>query len=242
MILEIIRSLFIVLIGSIYTILSSVVAIILAIRNPYSDRVNNFIRFWGRSILFISGIELEIEGEEKLNNTPSVYMANHESLFDIIASVISIPGTARFIAKKELFRIPVFAQGLKMIGTIKIDRGNSAKARASINEAITVIREGVSVIIFPEGTRSRDGMIKPFKKGGVVLAMNGKIPIVPMAISGSNYIMGKNSLRLRKGHIRVVFLDPIDTTNKIYDERNLLLAEIRESIIKHHDKDFNKEK
>ncbi|MEJ2545447.1 MAG: lysophospholipid acyltransferase family protein, partial [Calditrichaceae bacterium] len=143
--------------------------------STYSDPINNFIRFWAKTILKISGIKVEIVGLENVNpEIPVVYMANHGSLFDILASFYAIPGAARFIAKKELFRIPFFAQGMQIVGMIKIDRGNSAKARATINEAIDVMKKGVSVIIFPEGTRSREGNIRPFKKGGVILAINGK--------------------------------------------------------------------
>jgi len=168
-------------------------------------------------------------------------MANHESLFDILGAVASIPGTARFIAKKELFRIPIFAQGMKFVGMIKIDRGNSAQARQTINDAIKVIKNGVSVIMFPEGTRSKDGSIKPFKKGGFILATTGKIPIVPMVISGSHRIMRKRSLHLQKGKFKIEFLDPIQIEDKGFEDRNLLVNEVRQKIIDHYDEEYNKD-
>lgn len=209
--------------------------------SPYSKSTNNFIRFWGKSILFISGIKIEVVGREKiLEEIPSVYMGNHQSLFDILGTVVVIPGTARFIAKKELFRIPLFAQGMKFVGMIKIDRGNSAQARQTINNAVKVIKNGVSVIIFPEGTRSRDGSIKHFKKGGFILATTGKIPIVPMVISGSHRIMKKRSLHLRKGKFKIEFLDPIQTEDKGFEDRNKLVNEVRQKIIEHYDPNYNK--
>lgn len=236
------RSLLIIFIGAIFTILCSIVAIVIGIFGPYSKAANGLVRFWAKSLLSLSGIKLEIIGQDKIfEQPPSVYIANHQSLFDILAAIISIPGTARFIAKKELFRIPVFAQGLKLIGTIKIDRGNSAKARETINESIKIIKRGVSVIIFPEGTRSKDGKIKPFKKGGFVLATQGKIPIVPMVISGSLYIMAKQNLRVRKGKIKVEFLDPIATDNMSYEDRNMLMENVRQKIITHYDEKYNQE-
>lgn len=209
--------------------------------SPYSKSTNNFIRFWGKSILFISGIKIEVVGREKISEEiPSVYMGNHQSLFDILGTVVAIPGAARFIAKKELFRIPLFAQGMKFVGMIKIDRGNSAQARQTINNAVKVIKNGVSVIIFPEGTRSRDGSIKQFKKGGFILATTGKIPIVPLVISGSHRIMKKRSLHLRKGKFKIEFLDPIQTEDKRFDDRNKLVNEVRQKIIEHYDPNYNK--
>lgn len=235
------RSLWIISMGCLFTLICSIVAIVLGLINPYSRATNNLIRYWARLLLSVSGIKLELIGGEKLNaQRPSVYIANHQSLFDILAVVVSIPGTARFIAKKELFRIPIFAQGLKVIGTIKIDRGNSAEAKKTINEAIKIIKEGVSVIIFAEGTRSRDGNIKPFKKGGFVLATTGQIPIVPVVISGSFYIMQKKNLRLRKGKIKIEFLDSIEISNSSYEHRNILLEEVRSKIINHHDPEYNR--
>ncbi|MBN1408555.1 MAG: 1-acyl-sn-glycerol-3-phosphate acyltransferase [Calditrichaceae bacterium] len=189
----------------------------------------------------LSGIKVETVGLENINPAiPVVYMANHGSLFDILAVTYTIPGAARFIAKKELFRIPFFAQGMKIAGMIKIDRGNSAKARETINEAIDVMKKGVSVIIFPEGTRSREGNIKPFKKGGVILAINGQFPIVPIAISGSFHIMKKNNLHIRKGKIKVHFIEPISTKNYHIADRNILIDKVRDLIVENYDPEFNR--
>jgi len=224
-----------------FTFLCSFIAIAMGIFKTYSDPINNFIRFWARTILRISGIQVEIIGIENVNSgVPTVFLSNHGSLFDILAAIYTIPGTVRFIAKKELFRIPIFAQGMKLAGMIKIDRGDSAKARETINEAIGIMKKGVSVIIFPEGTRSREGNIKPFKKGGVILAINGKFQIIPMAISGSFHIMKKNSLHLRKGKIKVHFIEPIQTENYQITDRNLLIGKVRDIIVENYDPDYNR--
>lgn len=209
--------------------------------NPHSNAVNNFIRFWARTILYISGIRIEVIGLQNINpDNVYVYMSNHGSLFDILAATVAIPGTARFIAKKELFRIPIFAQGMKIVGMIKIDRSNSSKARRTIDEAVELMKKGVSVIIFPEGTRSREGNIKPFKKGGFVLAINSRFPIIPIAISGSFYIMKKNNLILRKGKIKVHFLEAVPTNNYQFKDRNILVDKVRQMIIDNYDSEYNR--
>lgn len=236
-----IRSLSIILTSVLFTFVCSFIAIVIGLFNPYSDTMNNFIRFWAKFILSISGIKIEIVGQDNLNpELPVVYLANHGSLFDILASIYTIPGTVRFIAKKELFRIPIFAQGMKVAGMIKIDRGNSAKARKTIEQAIDIMKKGVSVIIFPEGTRSRTGTIKPFKKGGIILAISGNFPIMPIAISGSFHIMKKNSLYLRKGKIKVHFADAISTESYNTSDRNALVEKVRNVIVGNYDTDFNR--
>jgi 1-acyl-sn-glycerol-3-phosphate acyltransferase len=236
-----IRSLLIIFTSCLFTFLCSFIAITMGLFSTYSDPINNFIRFWSRTILRISGIKVEIIGLENVDpDIPTVYLSNHGSLFDILAAVYAIPGTVRFIAKKELFRIPIFAQGMKIVGMIKIDRGNSAKARATINEAVDIMKKGVSVIVFPEGTRSREGNIRPFKKGGVILAINGKFPIIPVAISGSFHIMKKNNLLLRKGKIKVHFVESINTDNYQIADRNILNDKVRDLIVENFDPDYNR--
>ena len=129
---------------------------------------------------------------------------------------------------------------MKIVGMIKIDRGNSAKARATINEAVDIMKKGVSVIVFPEGTRSREGNIRPFKKGGVILAINGKFPIIPVAISGSFHIMKKNNLLLRKGKIKVHFVESINTDNYQIADRNILNDKVRDLIVENFDPEFSR--
>jgi len=166
-------------------------------------------------------------------NKPYIFISNHQSTFDIMTCLYAIPGTARFIAKMELFRIPIFAQGMRAVGMIPIDRGNNKQARESLEKAIKEIQQGVSVIIFPEGTRSRDGHIQPFKKGGFILALKGGISIAPMVISGAKDIMEKKSLRLGKGEIRLDFLPPVDPGQFTYEQRNTFVQYIRSQIVDH---------
>jgi len=201
-----IRSAWFIIAAVILTFTFSVMAIFSGLISPYSRFSNWVVRSWARSCLKAAGIKIELEGLDKIDRSKSyVYMQNHQGNFDILASVVAIPGTARFLAKAELFRIPVFAQGMRLVGMLEVDRGNSQQAKKTIIKAIDVVKSGVSVIIYPEGTRSRDGNIQKFKKGGFILAIDGQIPIMPMVISGSREIMSKKSLHLHKGEIRIRF-------------------------------------
>lgn len=226
------RSAWIIFASIVVTFILSVTAIISGLISPYSNATNNVVRFWARSLLNIAGIDVKISGLEKIDPTqPYVFMSNHQSTFDIMTCLAILPGSARFLAKKELFRIPIFAQGMKAVGMIPIDRSNSKKARSSLDKAVQDIKNGVSVIIFPEGTRTRDGNIQPFKKGGFILAIQGQIPIAPMVLSGAMQVMQKKKLYLQKGSINIEFLDPVDTSKFRYENRNELIDGIRDKIV-----------
>ncbi len=227
-----IHSAWIIFAAIVITFFCSIVAFFSGLINPSGKFTNGTIRFWAFSILKIASIKVEIEGLEKLKpNQPYVFMANHQSTFDIMTCLAVMPGTARFLAKQELFRIPIFAQAMRAVGMIPIDRGNSQKARKSLDEAVQIVKKGVSVIIFPEGTRTRDGNIQNFKKGGFILAMNGGIPIAPVVLTGAMQIMHKKDLYMRKGTIRIDFLNPIETNVFNYEKRNELVSEVRNEIV-----------
>jgi len=220
---------------SVVTFFCSIMAIISGIINPYSNFTNGVIRFWAGTLLKISGIKTNVSGLEKIDPSQAyIFMSNHQSTFDIMACLAFIPGTARFLAKQELFRIPVFAHGMRAVGMIPIDRGNSKKARESLDQAVTEVKKGVSVIIFPEGTRTKDGNIQTFKKGGFVLAMKGNIPIAPMVLSGAREIMQKKDLHFNKGSIQMEFLEPVLSTEYNYEQRNQLIQKVRDSIVERY--------
>ncbi len=236
------RSAWIIIASSVVTFFYSIAAIFSGLKSPYSDKTNNVVRSWAQSILKISGIQVRVKGIEKIDLKQSyLFMSNHQSTFDIMTCLSVIPGTARFLAKQELFRIPVFAQGMRAVGMIPIDRGNSKKARQSLDKAIKEIKKGVSVIIFPEGTRTKDGNIQPFKKGGFVLAIKGGIPIAPMVLTGAREIMQKKDLHLNKGTIQIEFLDPVPTENYKYEQRQQLIQDIRDSIVSRYEASLKKD-
>ena len=224
----------------IHTFAMTVAAIISSLFGSYTRCTNGIIRLWAKGILWISGIKMEVEGLENIEPGKSyIYIANHQSNFDILATAYAIPGTVRFVAKKELFRIPLFAQSMRMAGMIPIDRGKSAEARRTLDMAIEKVRQGVSLILFPEGTRSLDGAIHDFKKGGFVLAINGRFDILPICICGSRHIMPKNSLKLNKGRIKVQFLTPVSTKDYTMDDRHVLVEMVRNRIVERFDPDYH---
>ena len=172
-----------------------------AIISTLIDRRNYgwFARFWGRLGITLAGIKVRVSGSELIPDGPIIVMSNHASNFDILTMLGHFPRTLSWIAKKELFDIPLFGWSMRCGGYIPLDRGDGRKALKSMDEAATQIREGASVIIFPEGTRTRDGQLLPFKRGGFLLAVKAGVPVVPVTINGSFAINPGGSLGLNLG-------------------------------------------
>ena len=162
-------------------------------------------------------------------------MANHQSNFDIPVLLGYLPVQFRWLAKAELFKIPVFGRAMLGAGYVKIDRFNQESAFESINEAARKMKDGVSVMIFPEGTRSKDGSVRPFKKGGFVMAVDSGVPIVPVVIRGTWPIMAKSSLRINRGEVEMVLAKPIDTTGYSRETKKDLMERVRTVICQKFD-------
>ena len=169
--------------------------------------------------------------ENVLMEKPQIFMANHQSDFDILIVLAHIPGQFRWIAKKELFKIPIFGKAMRNAGYIEIDRQNHEKALKSLDEAAQKIREGKSVVTFPEGTRSKDGNIRPFKQGMFHLAIRSGVPIVPISIIGANEIMPKRTLKVKPGRITMVIDRPVDVSGYTLETRGELIERIRNIIV-----------
>jgi 1-acyl-sn-glycerol-3-phosphate acyltransferase len=185
-------------------------------------------RLWARSILFVSRIKVTVNGLSNVDPSKSfIYMSNHQSNFDIPVLLAYIPGQFRWLAKAELFKIPIFGHGMRGAGYISIDRFNRDSAFQSIDQAAKKIKDGVSVMIFPEGTRSKDGRIRPFKKGGFIMALNSGVPIVPVIVRGTWPIMSKDSLRINRGNVYLDIKQPIDTHGYTRDNKQLLIDRVR---------------
>jgi 1-acyl-sn-glycerol-3-phosphate acyltransferase len=167
-------------------------------------------RMWARGVLKISSVTVSVKGLELLEARRSyVYVSNHASMFDIPAIVFAIPDQIRIVYKKELEIIPLFGWGLKAGPYIGINRGRGAEAMKSIERAIQRIRNGASLLLYAEGTRTRDGKLQPFKRGAFNIAARAGIPVVPLTVNGSFSILRKSSLSVRPGHIHLVIAPPI---------------------------------
>lgn len=192
-----------------------------------ADRLHVFIRFWARGCLWLGGIRLTVEGAEFLpHDRPVVLMSNHQGNFDIPVLLAGVPVQFRWLAKEELFRIPGFGRVMQTAGYIPVERGDRRKAAASMHAAAQRVADGTAVMIFPEGTRSPDGRLLPFKKGGFTLAQLAGVEIVPLAISGSTAAMPKHSLWVRSGEIRLRIFPPIPTAGKSAQAREALMTTV----------------
>jgi 1-acyl-sn-glycerol-3-phosphate acyltransferase len=213
------------------TIVGAIAALISRLFDHSGDTVILLARWWSRLICWLSGVKIDVQGHTQLERgRPYVFMANHLSTVDIWALFVALPVPVRMIAKKQLAAIPLFGWGMWAGRFIFIDRHNAAAARRTIDHAAQRIREGTSVLLFPEGTRSRDGQLQPFKKGGFHLAMDAGAPIVPVALRGTRELMPRGSLRLKPGRVSVIIGEPISTEGLDSDDRNALLERVRDQI------------
>ncbi len=186
--------------------------------------------FWiGQKIL---GIRLDASGIERIDKrVPYVFMANHLSLIDGPLLFMLIPQFVRVLLKKEAFRIPVIGQAMRQVGFVSVDRKSLKGGKKSIDRATRMIKEkGISFLIFPEGTRSRDGKLQPFKRGGLFLAVNSQVPIFPVSIKGSYALLPKGSFFAKKGKVDVIFHPPVSVQG--FDRNNLsqLMGKVRSVI------------
>ncbi len=180
----------------------------------------------GKAVL---GINLEVSGLETIDKKSSyVFMANHLSFLDGPLLYMLIPQPVRVILKKEVFRIPIVGLGMSHVDFIPVDRKRITGGKRSIEKASRLMRErGFSFLIFPEGTRSRDGNLQPFKRGGFFLALASQAPILPISIKGSFELMPKGSFFVKRGKIKVVFNAPVPVLGFNRDNLHQLIERVR---------------
>ncbi len=195
--------------------------------------VHHYARLWGKVALLANRVKVKLEGMEHVKGEgPYIFMSNHQGSYDIFALLGYLPFQFKWLAKKELFSIPFFGWTMAAAGYISLDREGSRKTVEAMNEASRKVQEGMSMVIFPEGSRSPDGSIQPFKKGGFSLAIKSKVPIIPIAITGSRNIMPKGKLTASSGEIRIRMGQPIETQNYSIKDRKSLMERVRETISK----------
>lgn len=193
-------------------------------------------RFWGPGCARIARATLvRHPGFEPEEGKPYIFAMNHQSMLDIVAAFVLIPINLRFIAKKILKSVPFLGWYMSVTGMVFIDRRNRHAAVQSLDEACRKIREhGISILVYPEGTRSKDGQILPLKKGPFVMAIQAGVPIVPVAIDGSGQVLGRDSGRLRKGTVHLKLGEPIETAGLTAEDRDELIRRVRDRLIDLH--------
>jgi len=168
-------------------------------------------RGWGRMLVEGTGSTVTVIGAEKMPKDQAVVIAaNHQGNFDIPVLLGYLPKAAAYIAKEEIRRLPILGKWNEMYGTVFIKRKNPREALRAIQEGAQRLKDGYSLVIFPEGTRSPDGHVLPFKPGALKLAQKSGVPIVPVTLVNTRTIMVKNSLRIRRADVKVIIGDPID--------------------------------
>ena len=217
----------------IYTTLVSFIALLSGLLDRSFFTYKYVTKLYGTGILFISGVKVKAEGLENIRGDgPFIFVSNHISQFDITALQFTIPLKSGFVFKKELARIPLFGWQLLVGPHIVIDRSNAENALKSIHKARQKMKtKAVSMILFPEGTRSKDGELQPFKRGAFHLASQVNYPIVPVTIRDSDKLLPKGSLRINKGTIKVTFSEPIVTTKvETRNDELELMGKVRDII------------
>jgi len=187
--------------------LAAIVASFIPPRRRYGFHV---ARAWGKGLLLASGVRVEVTRQPPPLPPQAVFMANHQSLYDIAALLATVPVPVRFLAKRSLFRLPFFGWGLAAAGFVPIDRIDRSRAKEAFRHALLALDEGAAIVLFPEETRSLDGRMKPFRRGGFLMALKAKAPVVPVGIHGTLQVRPKGRLTVEPTRVEVAFGDPID--------------------------------
>lgn len=221
--------------GNLYLVMGSAffgsLAILLAWAPPPGHWVYRMARWWSRGLLLFSGVSVDAISEAELDaGQRYIFMSNHQGLYDIPALIATLPGQTRFLAKRSLFQIPVFGWALKAGGFISIDRENRSRAGESFSEAVRRLQEGSSAMVFPEGSRSLDGKLLPFERGGFLLALKSGLPIVPVGVRGSLEVRRRDSRIVRPGRITIHYGRPLGVDSYGVRARDEMMQEVRRQI------------
>lgn len=201
------------------------------------DRTGRRVHFWcavpwSKMILRVCGVRVKVEGLENVDSrVPRIYMTNHQSYFDIFVLLAGLPVDFKFILKQELMKIPFLGPAMKGARYIAIDRADARRAAKGMNEAAERMKKGASVLIFPEGTRSGDGQLQDFKKGGFHLALKSGCDVVPVVIAGTHRIVSKGSFKVNKGVVGLKIGQAIAAKDFSKRDMDRLMTRVRESMI-----------
>jgi 1-acyl-sn-glycerol-3-phosphate acyltransferase len=205
-------------------------SIVVGLGRPRARAPRRLERAWGRCLLRLWGVEVLVCGTENVPAGPAVFAANHASALDIPLLFGYLPAEFRIVHKRSLYLVPIIGLYLYLAGHIGIDRGNPFRARRSLSRAAERIAAGASVAVFPEGTRSPDDTVRPFKKGSFLLAVEAGVPVVPVSLSGVKRLTPRGLLRLRPGSVRLAVHPAIPTAGRAREDA-LALAEQARTIV-----------
>jgi 1-acyl-sn-glycerol-3-phosphate acyltransferase len=217
----------------------------LSLASSFFDKSGYFAhwcaRTWSRWILRTTGVDIQVSGLEKLDPKGTyVFVSNHQSIYDIPILFWSLPHQLRIIAKASLGNVPMIGWHLRRTGHMLVDRSRPDRAKI-FGWASRLTSHGLSLILFPEGTRSRDGRVAKFKGGSFYLALEGGLPVVPLSIVGSRHVMLKGRLATYPGHVRLVVHPPIDTTGMEGADPRAFAERVRQIIAPDAESDLGKQ-
>ncbi len=216
-----------------------VLGLIVIMISPFDQNGNivHYIgRFWSLLNIFLAGTRVKIRGKEKIDKGSNyIVMSNHQSLFDVWALIGKLPLQIRWIVKKEIRKVPFFGYALEKMGHIYIDRHDRKNAYMGLEAAVQKIKKGTSIIIFPEGTRSKNGRLQRFRLGGATLAMRSGIHILPVTVNGGRFALPKGTLALMPGKMEIIVGDPIDPCAFDENGKEELTAAVKSAIEKNLD-------
>lgn len=198
-------------------------------KDVHIDAIRKSTYAWGNALLKRAHVQLNIKGEENIPSGPVLFVSNHQSNFDIPIFFAAINKQFGFVAKSNLDGIPLFSKWIERIKSVYIDRGDARQSLKAIQEGIVLLKNGYSLVIFPEGTRSRSSQMADFKKGSLRLATKSKVPVVPITINGS-YKIFEEKKRIQSGTVDFVIHKPIETKDLSKEEANNLSENV-ENII-----------
>lgn len=223
------------------TLLLAVIILTIAPFDKRGNLVHYIGKLWALFNICLSGARVTVRGKRSIVKSRNyILMSNHQSLFDVWVLIAKMPLQLRWIIKSEIRRIPIFGYALERMGHIFVDRKTQKSAFVSLNAAAERIREGVSVVVFPEGTRSEDGHLRKFQGGGFVLANMAGVPILPVTINGSRFVLPKGTLALMPARIEIVVGDLIDPGSFSHKGKGALLNAVKSVIEKNLDLTYGK--
>ena len=226
------RSIFVISVTMAYILLTGPPMLVYSLMTGSTRALYRVGMTGARMALWLAGVRVEVRGREKIPAGEAlVFMPNHQSNVDPPAVIIQLPMVLGLV-KKEFFRVPVLGRAMRLHGFIPVSRRkNREEAIHAVEQAVMALKGGHPFLAYPEGTRSPDGRLQPFKKGVFMMAIKAGAPIVPISVSGANKIMRKGEVAMRPGRIRLTFHDPVLTAGLGLESREKVMEQVRQAIL-----------